>query len=230
MIRRWSGLTVLLTGMMVFQLHAQTDTPNWTFNDLQLAVANIEIGNNPNQQEQPVIHSISQAIGQLRTRYLQKFGDGSDTVSSINHNLSKEYSRSIDADFMSLRQLPTEQPKRLMVLKDIQADLVLKVSFNDNSLALSGTFPSVISVTVNTVNSQGTKVAGLWVRCNPQRYGVTKNPLFVFNSASTPTSAMLPPGRFIMWVEDANNKVLASQPVDFGSGGKSAEQMTFALP
>ena len=91
-------------------------------------------------------------------------------------------------------------------------------------------FGSVVRVTVETERN-GKQVNGLWVRCNPYRDGVTKYPMFVFNSATSPTTSQLPPGVFTIWVEaTSGGKVLIQRRVDIGVNRVDHETITLEVP
>jgi hypothetical protein len=214
--------------VLAIALNAQVTTV-WTFDDLQAAVASLQISPATTEDESTELQSISDSLDVLHNRYKQRYGSNEDDT-AIGRNISKEYSLSMKANLSSLRSLPSDHASRLAALKDIRADFAMKTSFISQTLGAAGAFPSVITLTVDTVASNGQKVSGLWVRCNPHRYGVAANPLFVFNSASTPTSSVLPPGAFTCWVEDAHKRVLASQPVNLGASGASSESIKFSLP
>jgi hypothetical protein len=203
---------------------------DWTFDDLQGAIATLQISQATSEDESAELQTISDSLDVIHNRYKQRFGGAQEDAASIQKNISKEYSLSMNADLSLLRSLPSDHPNRLAGLKDIHADLAMKASFVSRTLGAAGAFPSVITLTVDTVASDGQKVSGFWVRCNPHRYGVGTNPLFVFNSASTPTAAVLPPGAFTCWVEDVHKTVLASQPVNLGGSGSSSEYLKFSLP
>ena len=143
--------------------------------------------------------------------------------------LPDDYVRSLDADAGMLREALKTPGDAHSALADVRDDLRLKLRFAEGGLGFAGGFPAVIKVTVETVRA-GRKVDGLWVRCNPRRFGVNKAPAFVFNSASSPTTTNLPPGIFVLWVESPDGKVLGSQPVEIGSSGSDSETIRFALP
>jgi hypothetical protein len=206
------------------------EVTNWTFGDFQAAIATLQISANTNEAENGELQKMSTSLGVLHSRYIQRYGDNSDNTSAIGQNISAPYSRSMRADLSALKSLPSDHIGRLATLKEINADLALKGSFVSRSLGASGAFPSIITVTVETISKTGQPVSGLWVRCNPHRYGVTTSPLFVFNSASTPTSSILPPGMFTCWVEDGHKTVLLSQPLNLGASGASSENVKFAMP
>jgi hypothetical protein len=209
---------------------AQDSGTTWTFSDFQTAVVAVRLSDNSDENERAILNQISSSLGQLRDRYIQRYGENSQDASSLARNLSQEYSRSMAANISSLRSLGDDHAERLAVLEDLNKDLSTKVAFFSHALGATGSFPSVISVTVKTVDAKGNDASGLWVRCNPRRYGVTNHPIFVFNSATTPTTASLPPGSFVFWVEDSTKKVLLSQPVQLGLAGQTSEQIRLALP
>jgi len=91
-------------------------------------------------------------------------------------------------------------------------------------------FGSVVQVTVDAQH-EGQPARDLWVRCNPLRDGVTRTPMFIFNSATTPTTAQLPPGSLIMWLESATGgHVVAEQQMKIGEGGVDHETIRFPVP
>ena len=165
------------------------------------------------------IHASSTRLGKL-------FQEANGTAPE-KAKLSEGYAKSLDADVETL--LSTDQKERSSAIQGVRDDVRIKLKFAEGSLGFAGGFPANIKVTVETVR-EGKKVDGLWVRCNARRYGVTRNPAFVFNSASSPTTANLPPGLFVLWVESPDGKVLGSQPVEIGSTGSDSETIRFALP
>lgn len=89
------------------------------------------------------------------------------------------------------------------------------------------TFPTDVQVTVKTLKNNKEK-SGFWVRCNPRAYGNSKPARYPFNSVSSPTERLLPPGNYQLWVEDSAGKVLNSQPISIGDNGKS-QTIMFAI-
>lgn len=171
------------------------------------------------QAELEAAKEIRASIARLTELYQRASGSG----------IPESYSRTMCADVEALRAVLDSAPERAAVLEDVRKDLRLKLKVAEGGLGFAGGFPAVVKVTVDTVR-EGKKAHGLYVRCNPLRYGVTATPLFVFNSASTPTAAELPPGLFMIWVESADKKVLASQPMEIGASGSDSEFIRFALP
>jgi len=145
--------------------------------------------------------------------------------------ISRVYVVSLNSDSLALEKLPAVAPgSRAAVARDVRDDLQVKSRFSSESLGIGGAFPSVVTVTVETERN-GKKVDNLWVRCNPQRDGVTKNPMFVFNSATSPTVSQLPPGVFTIWVEaTSGGQVLTQEPIMVGSNGSDHDTIRLALP
>jgi hypothetical protein len=145
------------------------------------------------------------------------------------NSLPRVFVISLDADsrsLMSLREAPKET--RAAILRDVRDDVWIKAEYS--SSPLGGTFRSVVKVTVET-EREGKKVDGLWVRCNPARDGVTKSPMYLFNSATSPTTSLLPPGSLIMWIESTTGgHVVAEQFVKTGQGGIEQETIRFPIP
>jgi hypothetical protein len=201
----------------------------WSFAQFQTSLTKVSLRPDLSHQEAEDISAMSTLVGRIHDEYVQAFGPGSDSGGKLQEHLSPQYIQSLVADNSALSNLPSAPFERAQVLSEIRRDLQLKADLTSSTLNASAAFPSVVTVTVDTQRN-GKSVGGLWVRANPRRLGVTAQPVIVFNSASTPTSAMLPPGLFILWVESADKTVLASQPIAVGVGGKDTEQIVFALP
>jgi hypothetical protein len=143
------------------------------------------------------------------------------------------YLTSLDADSAALELFADKEKlsieERTKAAGAIQGDLSLKYEFAAE--LPGGTFPSVIEVTVDTVHGDGQPANGLWVRCNPSLDGVTKHPMFLFNSATTPTTSFLPPGYLVMWIESSSGGfVVAQQDMKLGEGGKNKVTIRFPVP
>ncbi|HZL57408.1 MAG TPA: hypothetical protein VFC21_10015 [Bryobacteraceae bacterium] len=142
------------------------------------------------------------------------------------------YVVSLNGDSSALEKLGDVTPPkdRPAVARDVRDDLKVKAHYTSQAAGIGGAFPSVVAVTVET-ERKGKKADDLWVRCNPRRDGVTKNPMFVFNSATSPTMSQLPPGFFIIWVEETKGgKVLTQQPVSIGDNGQDRQTIKLAIP
>jgi hypothetical protein len=143
------------------------------------------------------------------------------------------YLASLDADSGALESINGNDKASIdtqtKTARDISADLSLKYEFSAE--LPGGTFPSAVEVTVETEHEDGSPAKGLWVRCNPARDGVTKHPMFLFNSATTPTTTFLPPGSVVMWLESSSGGfVVAQQEMKLGEGGKDRETIRFPVP
>lgn len=228
-MKRLAVAIALCAGLLGPASGVSADEP-WTFNAFQGAILNLRLTEEPPPAEAAALVALSNDLDKVRARYVQKFGEAADDSAALTKNLPAVYVTSMQSDFTSLRTLPPEADRRLSILQDLSQDLHIKAQFVASGLGLTGDFPAVISVKVNTVDAHGKNVSGLWVRCNPARYGVTSNPIFVFNGASTPTKTMLPPGNFVLWAEDAQRHVVSSQPIQLGTSGAASEEINFALP
>lgn len=202
---------------------------SWSFDDFERTVTKLSLNSNLSPHDVQDISAISKLVGSMHSRYIEAFGPGSDSSKQLSAHLSREYIQSLIADNLELDNLPSTIPDRSRILREVRQDLELKENLTSDGLNASAGFPSVVKVTVDT-QKNGKSIGGLWVRANPRRYGVTQQPLIIFNSASTPTTANFPPGLFVLWVESANKTFLASQPIAVGVGGKESEQIVFALP
>lgn len=198
---------------------AAADTP---FEEVRRA-ARQSLGKSRDQREREGLQEI-QAIA---LRLSEQYGRLSTGEKSVP--FSELYIRSLAANTGTLRSLPRVASERESAVTEIRDDMRLKLRYAQSSLSFAGGFPSVVKVTVETVRA-GKPVEDLWVRCNPRRYGVTKNPQFVFNSASSPTVSNLPPGKFILWVENAAKESLVNQPVDIGEKGVESETIRISIP
>jgi hypothetical protein len=223
-----SGLLIVLA--ISTWLSAQDSNVDWTFGDIQTTVTRLELSGGTKADEINALTSISSALNQIRSRYLQAYGEDADNIDSIRKHLSAEYSASMAADLATLNGLPSDHEKRLAILNYVREDVSTKAAFLSRTLGATGTFPSIISVTIQTVSASGQNVSGLWIRCNPARYGITKNPLFVFNSATTPTTAPLPPANLVCWVQDSSEIVVLKVSIQTGMGGKLTETIRLSLP
>jgi len=174
--------------------------------------------------ERRTLEDIQSLAGKLDDRLHRSGGDAPE-----NANLPDDYSRSLTADLETLLSLPEVTSARAQALEQVRDDLRLKWKFAEGALGFAGGFPAVVKVTVETVRD-GKKVDGLYVRGNPRRWGQTANPTIVFNSASSPTTANVPPGLFVLWVESPDKKVLALQPIEVGGTGSDSETIRLALP
>jgi len=228
--RNHKSLLVLSLLLGFNHVLAQDSPKQWTFSGLQSATARVKFSGALSPKEGNALDGIVASLNILRTRYTSKFDENADVADQIAINVSQEYSSSMAANLVALQNLPTDPGHRLATLVSIQRDLQLKVAFVPSSQGLTGTFASVIPVTVNTTNGNGQNLFGLWVRCNPQLYGVTAHPLFIFNSATTPTQTNLPPGSLICWIQDSNNKVLLSREIDLGSQGITPQTINLSIP
>ncbi len=225
------GLICAVTLSLTPLVHTQSTVETWTFADFQSAVIRIKLAGNIDTTESAALDDISTSLNGLRGRYTQAYGQDADDPQYLPHHLSKPYYQSMAADLFSLRSLPSDHAAQMQAIEDVRKDLSTKANFVSSSLGVTGSsFPSVITVTVDTVDATGKRVYGLWVRCNPERWGVTSHPLFVFNSATTPTSSILPPGYFVLWIEDSHKKVLEVQPIELGAAGHDTERISFSLP
>jgi len=223
-----ASCALLLIGWL--NSHAEDRQPSWTFQQFQAVIADQQLTYSSDKQQSDELQKISDLLDRLHDRYVQRFGDDADVPALIEKNLPLGYSLSMAADLDAVEKDSSNHLDRINALQDVKNDLAMKVSFMVHSLGATGEFPSIIHVTVETVRPGGSKFSGLWVRCNPRRYGVTNHPLFVFNSATTPTESDLPPGFFVIWVEDAKHHLLLSQPVSLGGAGSDSEHITLAIP
>jgi hypothetical protein len=170
-ILRWTScLLLIITSMQVS--HAQERSPDWTFSRIMSAVTRLRRPGNLSVNELTALTEISNSLTSLRQRYTAKYGDDSDEPVKINTNVTKQYAAGMGEILWSLQNLPGDPKTRLAELQDIDRELKLQVALvSKGGLGLGGLFPSVITVKVETVDSQTKGISGLWVRCNPRRYG-----------------------------------------------------------
>jgi len=173
-----------------------------------------------NPDEKKSLADIGDLVNRLANRRLQSGMSG----------LPDEFVDSLAASTTAIDQsLPPEGPARAEFLANLQRDLEIKDKFSTESFGLRGGFAAIVNVSVETTRN-GQTVNGLYVRCNPIAYGSKEPPLFPFNSASSPTSRKLPPGRFMLWVENADHQRVTLQPVDIGENGKDSETIRIEIP
>jgi hypothetical protein len=196
---------------------AQDPETDRAFEKLQSAITKARLSN-PAQGESELLKEIATLANRLETGYRNAKSDG-----------HSEFSQSLSDDAQAISEIIDTADTRRSVLTAVRDDLTLKVTFASRSLNAAVSFPEIINVTVET-ERDGKVVNGFWLRCNPRRYGVNDHPMFVFNSASSPTIRNLPPGAFVMWVENETHKVLLSEPLDVGSDGLDHEKIKLAVP
>ena len=140
------------------------------------------------------------------------------------------YVTSLDADSFALESVAKATVADETVMQtasDIRDDLSLKYEFT--SALPGGTFQALIAVTVETVRD-GKGVNDLWVNCNPADLGVTKLAKYPFNSATNPkTTAFLPPGVAVIWVEPSSGAVVLAQR-EVKLGAKNPDYIRFPVP
>lgn len=212
-------------------LHAQESLPDWTFSRMMSTVTRLKSPGNIGGNELIALTEVSKSLTSLRQRYTAKYGKDSDEPNQIRTNVTKQYAAAMGEILWSLQNLPGDPKARLTELQDIDRELRLQVTLvSQSGLGLGGLFPAVITVTVETIDSQGKGISGLWVRCNPRRYGVTSKPLFIFDDTTTPTTATLPPGSLTCWVESSDHKMLQQQPIELGTDGKTIKSIRMSIP
>jgi hypothetical protein len=149
---------------------------------------------------------------------------------ALNH-LPRIYIASLDSDSAALEsfagdtKLSIEQQTK--IASDVHEDLGQKREYAAD--LPGGVFRSTIEVTVETIHADGKPAYGLWVRANAAVDGVTKMAMYPFNSATTPTTRLLPPGYLTLWIEASSGGfVLAQQEILLGS--KDQEAIRFPVP
>lgn len=153
---------------------------------------------------------------------------------SKDKNVPQDYLRSINFDSELLRRTLDDQTSNddiLPILRDVNADLAVKVAHARATNGAQETLAPQVDVTVKT-NKNGQEVGGYLVRCNPRRYSDQTTPMYVFNNAtnpSNPTLRPLPPGNYKMWIEMPNGHEVSSKPVTIGGHGEAAQQIVFDL-
>jgi len=231
------GTGFLLWATILPTVAVAQESPVWSFRDLDTATRQLTSLTGLSGAEREQVRSIQASIGELQEKFRTAF-PGTQDAAAVQRNLPQPFRESIAADLASIRMLnqtgearpsASKTRPRRAILEELSADLALKAKFGGSGFGLGGGFPAVVKVTVETVR-QGKKEDGLWVRANPRRYGVTSDPMFVFNSATSPTATNLPPGLFVLWDETADHHVIASQPVEIGSANKDSELIRFSLP
>jgi hypothetical protein len=186
---------------------------------LQLAVTRAALGRGLTQSDGNLLREIGQSADTLDDRF----------KNARSAESADEFAQSVLDDALALDQMPGDPRQRSAVLKDLRDDLALKARFASGSLGVSTAFPAVVKVTIE-IQKDGKIVDGLWVRCNPRRYGVTDTPMFPFPSASSPTTRRMPPGIFTVWVESPDHKLLASQTIEIGTAEEDSERIRFTVP
>jgi hypothetical protein len=220
------GLTLLFVALLAGTASAQDDPSLMAFERLNSAAKSASA-------------SISSENPPALKTYLTDVSSTAEKLSGLYRisvkkekkpaGLPRLYLISLDSDSSALESFPKLPSElRTTVAIDVRDDLMIKYDYA--SAFPGGPFASVVRVTVETEH-EGKPVNGLWVRCNPVRDGVTKDPMFLFNSATTPTTAPLPPGALIMWLESASGgHVIAEQQMKIGEGGTDHETIKFPVP
>ena len=220
---------VLLMQVLSPQGHAALAQPDWSFRDLEAASRQLSNLRDLSTVERMYVALVKTSVDALHARYRSTFHSAGDKREEIRQKLPAPFRDSVADDLAVLQMLKQPGESRVTALADVSGDLALKVKFAESAFGLGGGFPALVKVTVETVRA-GKKQDGLWVRANPRRYGVNSDPMFLFNSASSPTTTNLPPGLFVLWVETPEHQFLASQPVEIGAGGTDSETIRFSLP
>ena len=222
------GTGLLLWAAILPAVAVAQESRVWSFRDLDTASRQLTSLTGLSGAEREEVRSIQASIRELQEKFRAAF-PGTQDAAAVQRNLPPPFRESIAADLASIRMLRQSGDTRRAILEEVSADLSLKAKFAGSGFGLGGGFPALVKVTVETVR-QGKKEDGLWVRANPRRYGVNSDPMFVFNSATSPTTTNLPPGLFVLWVETADHHVIASQPVEIGAANKDSELIRFSLP
>ena len=216
------GPTLLAIAVVACMAAQRAVTPGaGSLDNLQSAATRLtlEANNEPNQR------LVGQITGHAETLSRAWLNAGKP-------ELSLDFEKSIEGDTADLNKASglKGEPGATVILRGVLDDLAVKVKFvTAGTLNAAAAFRSAIDVKVETLRGSQ-PVNGLWVRCNPARWGVTTAPQYVFNSATSPTTRQMPPGDFVMWVETADHKFLAQQPVQIGVAGKAQEDIRFAVP
>jgi hypothetical protein len=222
------ALTLLFGGLLVGTANASEDSGVTAFDRLNSAVKQAQASISSRAEAQPSlttnlldVSNVAEKLSGLYRATLKK--------KQPPNSLPRVYLLSLDSDSSALEGFPKLSLElRSSVAINIRDDLMIK--FDYASSFPGGAFASVVRVTVETEH-EGKPVSGLWVRCNPVRDGVTKDPMYVFNSATTPTTSQLPPGSLIMWLESASGgNVIAQQQMKIGEGGIDHETIKFPVP
>lgn len=221
-------LPLLVFAMTVGRASAQDDTGIVAFERLNSAVRQAQSFVAGQPESQPSLKLDLADISRSATR-LSNLYKSSLRKKQPPNSLPRVYVISLDADSSSLESLPdTPKDSRAAIVKDVREDAGTKADYA--SAGRGDTFPAVIQVTVETEH-EGKKVDDLWVRCNPARDGVTKTPMYLFNSATSPTTSQLPPASLIMWIEPTSGgPILAEQFIKTGQGGNDKETIKFPIP
>jgi hypothetical protein len=211
--------------------------PEWTFSLFLDAAVSQKMAANISPENNKNLASIGNAASLLRSAAVESYGSGIDSPGTLRAKLPEAYWRSMAFDYSLLIDRQAEMSKHSDQIASVAADLSAKLTFLNAVRSsgppsnLTGNFPATIKVTVTTVGKDGAPRSGLYVRANPEAYGINSPPLYVFNSATSPrTSGVMPPGRAIIWIEDSSRKVLQSQPVSLGDLGSATAEITVALP
>jgi hypothetical protein len=225
-VKRISTFIILLVAASLAS--AQDDTGLLAFGRLDSAVKQAQAFINGQNDNQPSLKLDLQEIGNAATR-LRDLYKASLRKKQPENSLPRGYVISLDSDSSSLTSLPdAPRDSRPAIVRDVRDDVWIKAEYATASPG--GTFRATVKVTVET-ERDGKKADGLWVRCNPARDGVTKSPMFFFNSATSPTTSLLPPGSLIMWVESTTGgHVVAEQFIKTGQRGTDQETIRFPIP
>jgi hypothetical protein len=144
-------------------------------------------------------------------------------------NIDSDYLRSLQFDIDQLTSISGRPSGVRPALVAVNRDLDIKTRFSKTGANASAGFSDKVTVTVRTFRANA-EVSGYLIRCNPDRWADSKLPFHVFSSASSPTTASLPPGYYTMWAEDVGGRVIASRPITVGDTSASRQDIAFPLP
>ena len=215
-------LTFLMTIFCLFtQVNAQTNvgTAN-TFNQLDDSISKNQTKYDSGSEE-GILRDIRASYDFLSSKWL----------GGSKKELSKEYLTTLDSNTELLLQtlnIP-ERMERLNILQAVKRDLKIKVRAARKGANAAETFNVAINVTVRTFKNNS-EVSGYLVRCNPQLYANNKTPLFPFNNETSPSTRSLPPGYYVLWIEDKNNQKIVTRQISIGDDNLVDIEIKVSIP
>lgn len=226
-------LPAILVGGLLQVAQAQ-NLPMWTFASFQNAALAEKMDAGLQVEDRKNLNLIATSLTALRTSAAAAYGSQIANPRDLKKAFAPGYWSAMSADYDSLVKSRTNAAARSSLLALVAADLAAKAAYVEGAntgAGFSGNFPSTVTVTVKTVDGNGVPRSNLYVRANPEAYGINGSPLYIFNSATSPlTTAPLPPGRAMLWVEDAAKHRLQSQSVNIGADGKDTDAFTIVVP
>ena len=145
--------------------------------------------------------------------------------------IDPEYSSNLQllASALNLARRTPDPAERLSMMREVDADLALKVRYQRSALGLTPRKTQTVKVTVTTIRV-GAPAKGLLVRCNPRAYSRLPIDMVVFNDPTTPTSRELTPGLYVLaLIDPASMKEVARRDIEPGADGKDQLGVQFDL-